>query len=126
MDFHAIMEVPKGFKHPRFAHLPEIGTFANTDKETKLLSMWRTFRLVGSPYVLPPGTPKDRVDTLARAMQRALVDPDFHTEYKKLVGDEPDPLMPEEVTKAIRDIPRDPEVVGMLKQISGAGPLPPR
>jgi tripartite-type tricarboxylate transporter receptor subunit TctC len=126
MDFHAIMEVPKGFKHPRFAHLPEIGTFANTDKETKLLSMWRTFRLVGSPYVLPPGTPKDRVDTLARAMQRALVDPDFHTESKKLVGDEPDPLMPEEVTKAIRDIPRDPEVVGMLKQISGAGPLPPR
>ena len=126
MDFHAIMEIPKGLKHPRFAYLPEIGTFANTDKETKLLSMWRTLRLLGSPYVLPPGTPKDRVEILGRAMRRALVDPDFHGEYKKLVGDDADPLMPEEVTKAIRDIPRDAEVVDMLKQISSAGPLPPR
>jgi tripartite-type tricarboxylate transporter receptor subunit TctC len=126
MDFHAIMEIPKGLKHSRFAYLPEIGTFANTDKETKLLSMWRTLRLLGSPYVLPPGTPKDRVEILGRAMRRALVDPDFHGEYKKLVGDDADPLMPEEVTKAIRDIPRDAEVVDMLKQISSAGPLPPR
>jgi len=34
--------------------------------------------------------------------------------------------MPEELTKTIRQVPRDPEVVDLLKSFSGAGPLPPR
>src|SRR6185295_1877876 len=41
MNFHAIMEVPKGAKHPRLAHLPEIESFAKNDREKKLLTMWR-------------------------------------------------------------------------------------
>ena len=46
MDFHAILAVPKAEKHPhpRFAQLPEIETFAKSEKEKKLLSMWRGFR----------------------------------------------------------------------------------
>lgn len=59
--------------------------------------MWRTFSLVGSPYILPPGTPKDRVEILQEAMRRAFKDPEFHSEYKNLVGDEADSLMPEEL-----------------------------
>ncbi len=34
--------------------------------------------------------------------------------------------MPEELTKAIRDMPRDLEVIEMIKDLSGAGPLPTR
>jgi hypothetical protein len=34
--------------------------------------------------------------------------------------------MPEELSKAIREIPRDPEVIEMLRTLSGAGPLPAR
>jgi hypothetical protein len=34
--------------------------------------------------------------------------------------------MPEDLVKAIRDMPRDLEVVDLLKNFSGAGPLPPR
>ena len=43
MDFHAILEVPKGDKHPhpRFAQLPEIESFAKTEKER---SSWRCAR----------------------------------------------------------------------------------
>jgi hypothetical protein len=33
MDFHAIMEIPKGVKHPRLGHLPEIETFVKTERE---------------------------------------------------------------------------------------------
>jgi tripartite-type tricarboxylate transporter receptor subunit TctC len=126
MDFHAIMDVPKGSKHPRLGHLPEIESFVRSEREKKLLDMWRVFRLVGSPYVLPPGTPKERVDTLQEAMRKALRDLDFQREFQKLVGDEVEPLMPEELTKTIRDVPRDPEVTDLLKNLSGAGPLPPR
>lgn len=126
MDFHAIMEIPKGVKQPRFAHLPEIEGFAKSERERRLLSLWRIFRLVGSPYLLPPGTPKDRVEILQEAMRRTFKDPEFRSGYKKLVGDEADPLTPEEVVKAIREMPRDAEVIDLLKKISGAGPLPPR
>ena len=41
-------------------------------------------------------------------------------------GDEVEPVMPEELAKAIKDVPRDPEVIDLLKNFSGAGPLPAR
>jgi tripartite-type tricarboxylate transporter receptor subunit TctC len=126
MNFHSIMEVPLGAKHPRFPTVPEIETFARSEQEKKVLAVWRVFRLVGSPYMLPPGTPKDKVDILQDAMRKTLKDSEFHREYKKLVGDDVDPLMPEELSKAIREIPRDPEVIEMLRTLSGAGPLPAR
>ena len=126
MDFHAILEVPKGAKHPRLGHLPEIESFAKTDKDRKLIAMWRVFRLVGSPYMLPPGTPKELVETLQDAMRKALKDPEFHRDFLKLVGDEAEPLMPEDLAKAVKEVPRDAEVVDLLKSLSGAGPLPPR
>jgi len=126
MDFHSMMEVPLGAKHPRFPNVPEIESFAKSEQEKKVLAVWRVFRLVGSPYMLPPGTPKDKVEILQEAMRKTLKDAQFHREYKKLVGDDVDPLMPEELSKVIRDIPRDREVIEMLRILSGAGPLPAR
>jgi tripartite-type tricarboxylate transporter receptor subunit TctC len=128
MDFHAILAVPKAEKHPHphFAQLPEIETFAKTAKEKKLLSMWRGFRTATSPFVLPPGAPKDRVEILQDAMRKVFRDPEFRTEFQKLVSDEVSPLMPEELAKIIREMPRDPEVIEMLKKFSGVDPLPSR
>jgi hypothetical protein len=34
--------------------------------------------------------------------------------------------MPDELTKIIHEMPRDPEVVDMLKKFSGVEPLPSR
>jgi tripartite-type tricarboxylate transporter receptor subunit TctC len=126
MNFHSILEAPKGAKHPRFAHLPEIESFARSEKEVKLLSMWRAFRLLGSPYVLPPGTPKDRVKILEEAIGTAFKDREFQKEYQKIVGDEADPIMPEAMAKVVKETPRDAEVIDTLKKLSGAGPLPTR
>jgi len=126
MDFHAILEVPKGVKYPRFGHLPEIESFAKSEKEIKLLTLARIFRLTGSPYVLPPGTPKDRAEILQEAMRKSLNDPDFHREYQKIVGEEASPMMREELTKAIQETPRDPELIELFKAFSGPAPLPPR
>jgi tripartite-type tricarboxylate transporter receptor subunit TctC len=126
MDIHAILEIPKGSKHPRFGRVPEIESFAKSENETRLLAMYRTLRLVGVPYALPPGTPKDKVMILQDAMRKAFKDAEFHHEYKKLTGEEPDPLMPEEMEKAIREMPRDAEVIDLLNKLSGEGPLPAR
>ena len=126
MHFHSILEAPKGAKHPRFAQLPEIERFAKSEREIKLLSMWRAFRVIGSPYVLPPGAPKDRVKILEEAIGKAFKDREFHREYEKIVGDDADPIMPQAMAKVVKETPRDTEVIETLKKLSGAGPLPPR
>ena len=126
MNFHAIMEIPKGDKHPRLGHLPEVESFAKTEREKRVLAVWRAFRGVGSPYILPPGTPKDRVEILDEAMRRTFNDPEFPKYFKKLVDDDPSPLGAAELSRVIRDMPRDAEILELLKKFSGAGPLPPR
>jgi hypothetical protein len=126
MNFHAIMEVPKGEKHPRLGHLPEIGSLAKNDRENKLISIWRAFRSVGSPYVLPPGTPKDRVATLEEALQKTFKDPEFSPYFKKLVTDDASPMGAAELRKVIAEMPRDAETIDLLKKFAGAGPLPAR
>ncbi|HWP60371.1 MAG TPA: hypothetical protein VNL14_20920 [Candidatus Acidoferrales bacterium] len=126
VNLHAIMEVPKGLKHERFAHLPEVEQFAKSDRERKVLAMLRAFRQVGSPYIFPPGTPKEQVKILRDAIAKTFNDPAFHSEYKKFTGDDPTPISGEEVEKAVRELPRDLEIVELFKKISGGGPLPPR
>ena len=120
-----IMEVPKGLKQAGFEHLPEIEEFAKTERERKLLRMVRDFRQVGSPYILPPGTPTERVKILQDAMVKTFKDPEFHKEYNKLVGEEPTPVMPDEMERLVKELPRDPEIVDLFKKINAAEPLPP-
>ena len=88
--------------------------------------MQRTFRVAGKPFVLPPGTPTDRVEILQEAFRKTCRDPEFHKEYKKFTADDPTPLMPEAHEKTIREIPRDPEVSELFKKLMGAEPMPSR
>jgi hypothetical protein len=89
VDFHAIIEVPKGEKHPTFPSLPELESFAKSEKDRKIMTMQRAFRVAGQPFVLPPGTPKDRLDIIQEGFRKTYNDPEFHKEYKKLTADDP-------------------------------------
>jgi len=124
VDFHVVMEIPKGEKHPLFSRLPEIETFAKTERGHKLLSMFRLFRLSGSPFILPPPTQKDRAEIIKEAIRKSFKDPEFVKEYRKVVGEDPTPLMPEENERAIRELPRDAETIELFKKFAGAGALP--
>ncbi|MBI4522356.1 MAG: hypothetical protein HY695_00945 [Deltaproteobacteria bacterium] len=126
VHFHSIVEIPKGNKHPRFNNLPEIESFARTEKERKLLALLRGFRMTGLPYILPPGSPKEQVQILQEAMRRTLKDPEFFTEYKKLAGEEPTPLMPDMLAHSIKELPRERDIIELFKKLSGADPLPHR
>jgi tripartite-type tricarboxylate transporter receptor subunit TctC len=126
VDVHIGIEIPKGERHPRFAHLPELESFAKSEKERQILALFRAIRLAGSPYILPPGTPKELVEILQEAIRRSFNDPEFHKEFRKLTGDVPTPLMPETMEKYIREIPRSPEIIALFHKIAGGGPLPAR
>jgi tripartite-type tricarboxylate transporter receptor subunit TctC len=126
VHFHAIFEVPRGNKHPRFGHLPEIESFAKSDKERKLMTLVRNLKRTGAPLVLSPGTPEDRVRVLRQAFQRMFKDPAFHEDFKSRVAEEPSPLTAEALEVMIRETPRNPEAIELLKNLNGPGPLPPR
>ena len=124
VNFHAMIEVPKGEKHPNFAQVPELESFAKSARERKLMTMQRAFRVAGQPFVLPPGTPKDRADILKEAVRKTFNDPAYQSEYKKLVGDDLAPVTGQEIETAIKALKPDVEVIEIYKKIVGAGPLP--
>ena len=126
VDFHLVHEIPRGRRHPHpvFAQLPDIERFTKSEKERKLLAMQRAFVSAGTPFLLPPGTPLDKVKILRDAMRKTFADPEFHAEFRKMVGEEPEPLPAEELEKAIRELPRDRETVDLFNKLSGADPLP--
>ncbi len=124
VDFQAILQIPKEAKHPRFAHVPEIESFAKSDKERRLLEINRAFMMTGATFITPPGVPEGRVQILREAIGKVFKDPEFYKAYTKMVGEEPSPLMPEEFDKVMKQLPRDREDVELFKKIAGAGPLP--
>jgi tripartite-type tricarboxylate transporter receptor subunit TctC len=90
------------------------------------VALQRAFRVSGTPFVLPPGTPKEHVAVLQEAFRKTYRDPEFAREYKRLTADDPTPLLPENHEKAIREIPRDREAIELFKKLVGADPLPAR
>jgi tripartite-type tricarboxylate transporter receptor subunit TctC len=128
INYHAIIQIPKEDRHPHpvFNKLPELETFAKTDKERKIMTMFRNFRLVGSPYILPPNTPPELVNVLRDAMRKMFKDPAFLKDFKKLSGDDATPLTAEAQEKAIKEIPRDAEAIATFNRLAGSDPLPPR
>jgi len=128
-DFHAVLEIPKGFRltpHPVFKGLPTLQSLTQTDQQRNILGMWRNFRLVGTPYIAPPGIPKERAEILRQAFRKTFRDPQMAKTYVKFTGEEYHPLMPEQLVEAIRSIPRSSEMLGLYKKLEGAGPLPSR
>lgn len=128
MNYHAVIQIPKDDRHPHptFNKLPELESFTKSDRERKIMTMFRTFRLVGSPYILPPNTPAEAVNLWRDAIRKTFKDPVFLKEFKRLSADDATPLLPEAQEKAIKEIPRDSEVIALFNRIAGSEPLPPR
>lgn len=126
VDIHAGIEIPKGKRNSRFANLPELESFTKSEREKKLVEMFRAFRLAGQNFFLPPGTPKDRAQILQDAMRKTLSDPEFEKEYERTAGDTPSPLASDALEKVIRELPRDAAVVELFNKLAGADSLPVR
>jgi len=126
VHFHTTLTVPKGRHHPSFAQVPELGSFAKSETERKLLDMFRAFQYPRWPYIFPPGTPKERVQIIREAIRKSFADPEFPGEFRKLMGDDPAPLGGEELERSIKELPRDQEVVQLYQKLAGSDPLPAR
>jgi tripartite-type tricarboxylate transporter receptor subunit TctC len=127
VDFHTVITVPKGRYIPPYSRdIPEIDSFAKSEREHRLLSLYRAFDYPRWPYFLPPGTPKEPVNILRQAMAKSFKDPGFAKEFRKLTGVDPSPITAEAIEMAIKELPRDAETIALYKQLADHRPMPAR
>jgi len=70
--------------HPEFSKLPMALSYAKTEEAKRLIStVARVHGPTVRPYVLPPNTPKDRVEIIRKAFMDTMKDPEFLAEAKK-------------------------------------------
>ena len=94
-----LQAVPKS--HPELTSIPLAINFAKTDEAKKLIDAGiHDTQIFTRPYVLPPGTPKERVQVLRKAFLDTLKDKEFLAEAEKSKLDV-DPIPGEQVEKIV-------------------------
>jgi tripartite-type tricarboxylate transporter receptor subunit TctC len=77
-----LQAIPKA--HPDLPKIPLAISFAKTDEAKKLINaLVHSVGPTARPYVLPPGTPKDRTQILQRAFMETMKDPEFIADAAK-------------------------------------------
>ncbi len=103
---------------PELPHVPLSINYAKSDEARKLiLALVHSVGPAARPYVLPPGTPKDRIAILQKAFMDTMKDPEFLADAKKAKLDI-NPLDGTELEKNVRDIFNlDPKLIPRAKEI---------
>lgn len=104
--------------NPEVGNVPRVIDFAKTDLDRKVIEVGiHGYNPTARPYVLPPATPKARLQVLRKAFTDTMKDPQFLDEAKKARLDL-SPLSGEELEATVRGIyDAEPEVVAKLKEI---------
>jgi tripartite-type tricarboxylate transporter receptor subunit TctC len=104
--------------HPEQAKLPQAITYAKTEEGRKLIrSLVHSVGPTARPYVLPPGTPKDRVQILRKAFLDTMKDPEFLADATKAKLDI-NPLDGAELESNVKEVFNlDPKLIPRAKEI---------
>jgi tripartite-type tricarboxylate transporter receptor subunit TctC len=107
-----------GKSHRELANVPLAMDFAKNDVARKLLQAGvNNYGATARPYILPPGTPNERVEILRRAFTETLNDADFAAELKKAKL-ELNPLNGATLERNVKEIfDLDPGLVAKLAEI---------
>ena len=90
--------------HPELAKIPLAINYAKTEEGQKLIrALVHSVGPAARPYVLPPGTPKDRVEILRNAFLATMRDPEFLADATKAKLDI-NPSGGAELEKNVRDV----------------------
>jgi len=104
--------------HPEVPNVPWAPDLAKSEEARRMiLTAARTNGVLNRFYVLPPGTPKDRVRLLRKAFLDTIKDPEFIADTQRAKLDL-DPIDGEEIQKQVRELFKlDPALVAKLKEI---------
>ena len=104
--------------HSEQPKLPLAISYAKTDEAQKLIkALVHSVGPTARPYVLPPGTPKDRVQILRKAFIDTVNDPEFLADATKAKLDI-NPLDGAELEKNVKEVFNlDPKLIPRAKEI---------
>ncbi len=104
--------------NPEIPHVPLAITYAKTEEARQMIELGiHSPPIFVRPYVLPPGTPKERVQILRNAFQETLKDKELLAELKKAKLSL-SPVMGEDLQKAIANyFKQDTALLAKLKDI---------
>jgi tripartite-type tricarboxylate transporter receptor subunit TctC len=104
--------------HPDLPKVPLAMNIAKSDEARKLIqAVAQAHGAAVRPYVLPPGTPKDRVEILRSAFMETIKDPELLKEAGK-ANLEINPGSGEDLERNVKELLRlDPSLVARLKEI---------
>jgi len=104
--------------HPELPRVPLAINLARTDEARQLIQAGiHDITAIIRPYVLPPGTPKERVQMLRAAFVDTLKDPQFVADARKSKLDI-DPLTGEELERTVGRLLRmNPATLAKLKEV---------
>lgn len=111
-----LMVMPK--KHPELPNVPLAIDYAKTEDARRLLKYAvHDTATITRLYFVPPGTPKDRVLTLRKALADTLRDPDFLADAKKSKLDI-EPVSGEEMERLVHELYKlEPSMLARLKEV---------
>jgi tripartite-type tricarboxylate transporter receptor subunit TctC len=97
-----LQNIPK--PHPDLPKVPLAINYAKTDEARKLIrAIVHTVAPTSRPYVLPPATPKDRVQILRKAFMDTIKDPEFSADAAKAKLDI-NPLEGADLERNVREV----------------------
>jgi tripartite-type tricarboxylate transporter receptor subunit TctC len=104
--------------HPELTKVPLAISYAKTDEAKNLIrSLVHSVGPAARPYLLPPGTPKDRLMTLRGAFMATMKDPEFLADAKKAKLDI-NPLDGEELEQNVHEVFKlDKSLIPRAKEI---------
>jgi tripartite-type tricarboxylate transporter receptor subunit TctC len=113
-----VLQMIPGGRHAELPNVPQIFDYVKNEDLRKLIQVGVfDYGTIARPYVLPPGTPKDRVATLRKGLADTYKDPEFIADAKKARLDM-SPLSGEELEKVVdRTYKLDKNLVVKLQEI---------
>jgi hypothetical protein len=104
--------------HPEVPNVPWAIDLAKTEDAKKMiLTSARVNGVLNRFYVLPPGTPKERVNLLRKAFMDTMKDPEFLADTQKAKLDL-DPIDGAEIEKQVKELFKlEPALVSRMKEI---------
>ena len=104
--------------HPELSKVPLAISYAKTEEARGLINaLVHSVGPAARPYLLPPGTPKDRLMILRKAFMATMKDPEFLADAKKAKLDI-NPLDGAELEQNVKDIFKlDQKLIPKAKQI---------
>lgn len=124
-----ILKNAKGEGAERYAPVfpqgrPGLEQFADTAIKKTMLAIYQTTNS-GSVFFVHRDIPEPVLKTLNEAFDRAWKDPEWAKEHERLTNEPADPITGDELHALLAQVPRDPKVIDVYKQLIGGGPVPP-